>query len=151
MPGWVGVTSAYPAGGLEHLQAEPEHPAAGPEPEDVNIDRDILWETPARMDAEAIGAGRNPDRPAGALPFYAWIAGEAARQGAAALPGAGRGDRPEAGGVHGVLAAGEGRALGDAPAGVAVLALTLPQVSPCLASDAPAGLGRNLLAVAPTC
>jgi NADPH-dependent ferric siderophore reductase len=69
-PGWVGVTSPNPAVGLEH-------PAAGPEPEDVNIDRDILWETPARMDAEAIGAGKNPDRPAGTLPFYAWIAGEA--------------------------------------------------------------------------
>ncbi|MFF2031731.1 siderophore-interacting protein [Arthrobacter sp. NPDC058192] len=78
VPGWVGVTSADPAGGLEHPPAEPEHPPAGPEPEDVNIDRDILWETPARMDAEAVGPGRNPDRPAGALPFYAWIAGEAA-------------------------------------------------------------------------
>ena len=41
------------------------------------MDHDILWETPARMDAAAIGAGRNPDKPAGALPFYAWIAGEA--------------------------------------------------------------------------
>ena len=62
-PGWVGATVP--------------HPAAGPEPEDVNVDRDILWETPARMDARAVGAGRNPDRPAGSLPFYAWIAGEA--------------------------------------------------------------------------
>lgn len=62
-PGWVGLTS-------------PE-PAAGPEPEEVNVDRDILWETPARMDAAAISASRNPDKPAGAMPFYAWIAGEA--------------------------------------------------------------------------
>ena len=63
-PGWVG------------LRSSPE-PAAGPEPEDVNVDNDILWETPARMNAAAISASRNPDKPAGALPFYAWIAGEA--------------------------------------------------------------------------
>ena len=31
----------------------------------------------ARMDAAAISASRNPDKPAGAMPFYAWIAGEA--------------------------------------------------------------------------
>jgi iron complex transport system ATP-binding protein len=63
LPGWVGIKF-------------PEH-AAGPEPEDVNVDHEILWETPARMDSAAIGAGKNPDKPAGALPFYAWIAGEA--------------------------------------------------------------------------
>lgn len=63
MPGWVGIKS-------------PDQ-AAGPEPEDVNVDQDILWETPARMDAAAIGASRNPDKPAGVMPFYAWIAGEA--------------------------------------------------------------------------
>lgn len=62
-PGWVGVR---PAGS-----------AAGPEPEDVNVDSDILWDTPARLDAAALEAGRNPGKPAGALPFYAWIAGEA--------------------------------------------------------------------------
>ncbi len=62
-PGWVGIKAA--AGG------------AGPEPDDVNVDQDILWETPARMDTAAIGASKNPDKPAGALPFYAWIAGEA--------------------------------------------------------------------------
>jgi len=62
-PGWVGIKAS--TGG------------AGPEPDDVNVDQDILWETPARMDAAAIGAGKNPDKPAGALPFYAWIAGEA--------------------------------------------------------------------------
>ncbi|WP_251042082.1 siderophore-interacting protein [Arthrobacter sp. ISL-30] len=63
VPGWVGIKT-------------PES-AAGPEPEDVNVDREILWETPARMDAAAIEATKNPDKPAGALPFYAWIAGEA--------------------------------------------------------------------------
>jgi NADPH-dependent ferric siderophore reductase len=52
--------------------------AAGPEPDDVDVDRDILWETPARMDTAAISATKNPDKPAGAMPFYAWIAGEAA-------------------------------------------------------------------------
>lgn len=63
VPGWVGIKAA--------------EATAGPEPEDVNVDREILWETPARMDAAAIEAGKNPDKPAGALPFYAWIAGEA--------------------------------------------------------------------------
>lgn len=64
LPGWVGLRSARGA-------------AAGPEPEDVNVDHDILWETPGRIDAPAVSASRNPDIPAGALPFYAWIAGEA--------------------------------------------------------------------------
>jgi NADPH-dependent ferric siderophore reductase len=64
LPGWVGIRPSV-------------EPAAGPEPEDVNVDRDVLWETPARMDATAISASRNPDKPAGAMPFYAWIAGEA--------------------------------------------------------------------------
>ncbi len=63
VPGWVGII--------------PLDGAAGPEPEDVNVDRDILWETPLRMDTAAIEASRNPSLPAGALPFYAWIAGEA--------------------------------------------------------------------------
>ncbi len=63
VPGWVSIkTSGNPA---------------GPEPEDINVDQDILWETPARMDAAALGASRNPDKPAGAMPFYAWLAGEA--------------------------------------------------------------------------
>ena len=62
VPGWVGIASES---------------AAGPEPEDVNVDQDILWETPQRMDTASIKATRNPDLPAGALPFYAWIAGEA--------------------------------------------------------------------------
>ncbi|HSN37504.1 MAG TPA: siderophore-interacting protein [Arthrobacter sp.] len=64
LPGWVGLRPSA-------------EPAAGPEPEDVNVDRDILWETPARMDAASIGASRNPGKPAGGMPFYAWIAGEA--------------------------------------------------------------------------
>ena len=64
VPGWVAIKASD--GG------------AGPEPEDVNVDVDILWETPARMDTAAIGATKNPDMPAGAMPFYAWIAGEAA-------------------------------------------------------------------------
>jgi NADPH-dependent ferric siderophore reductase len=64
VPGWVGIKAAD--GG------------AGPEPEDVNVDVDILWETPARMEPAAIEATKNPDVPAGAMPFYAWIAGEAA-------------------------------------------------------------------------
>lgn len=63
VPGWVGIKASD--GG------------AGPEPEDVNVDVDILWETPARMDTAAIGASKNPGMPAGAMPFYAWIAGEA--------------------------------------------------------------------------
>ncbi|KRE78979.1 siderophore-interacting protein [Arthrobacter sp. Soil762] len=64
VPGWVGI-KASDAG-------------AGPEPEDVNVDVDILWETPARMETAEIEATKNPDMPAGAMPFYAWIAGEAA-------------------------------------------------------------------------
>jgi NADPH-dependent ferric siderophore reductase len=63
VPGWVGIKA--------------DDGGAGPEPEDVNVDLDILWETPARMEASAIEA-KNPDVPAGARPFYAWIAGEAA-------------------------------------------------------------------------
>lgn len=64
VPGWVGIKAAD--GG------------AGPEPEDVNVDVDILWETPQRMETAEIQATKNPDMPAGAMPFYAWIAGEAA-------------------------------------------------------------------------
>ncbi|MBB6406744.1 siderophore-interacting protein [Arthrobacter sp. AZCC_0090] len=63
VPGWVGIISL--------------DGAAGPEPEDVNVDQDILWETPLRMDTAVIETSRNPGLPAGALPFYAWIAGEA--------------------------------------------------------------------------
>lgn len=52
--------------------------AARPEPEEVNIDETILWETPQRLQVSALEGSRNPGRPPGALPFYAWIAGEAA-------------------------------------------------------------------------
>jgi NADPH-dependent ferric siderophore reductase len=64
VPGWVGITA--------------DDGGAGPEPEDVNVDEDILWETPARLDTANISATRNPHLPSGALPFYAWLAGEAA-------------------------------------------------------------------------
>ncbi|MEE2570432.1 siderophore-interacting protein [Pseudarthrobacter sp. J64] len=64
VPGWVGIKS--------------DNGGAGPEPEDVNVDEEVLWETPARMETAAIAATKNPDMPAGAMPFYAWIAGEAA-------------------------------------------------------------------------
>ncbi|WP_284975057.1 siderophore-interacting protein [Arthrobacter sp. efr-133-TYG-104] len=63
VPGWVGFTGTGTA--------------AGPEPEDVNVDQEILWDTPQRMDAAAIEATKNPTLPAGSLPFYAWLAGEA--------------------------------------------------------------------------
>ncbi|MFP5311564.1 MAG: siderophore-interacting protein [Actinomycetes bacterium] len=64
LPGWVGIKA--------------DDGGAGPEPEDVNVDEDILWETPARLDTAGISATRNPHLPPGALPFYAWLAGEAA-------------------------------------------------------------------------
>jgi iron complex transport system ATP-binding protein len=41
------------------------------------VDLDIRWETPARMETAEIQATRNPDMPAGAMPVYAWMAGEA--------------------------------------------------------------------------
>ena len=63
MPGWVGITA--------------DDGGAGPEPDDVNVDEDILWETPARLESAAVSSSRNPHLPAGALPFYAWMAGEA--------------------------------------------------------------------------
>ncbi|MDT0171307.1 siderophore-interacting protein [Pseudarthrobacter sp. BRE9] len=63
-PGWVGIRA--------------DDGGAGPEPEDVNVDTDILWETPARLETADISAAKNPGMPAGAMPFYAWIAGEAA-------------------------------------------------------------------------
>ena len=64
VPGWVGIKA--------------DDGGAGPEPEDVNVDVDILWETPARMETADISASKNPGMPAGAMPFYAWMAGEAA-------------------------------------------------------------------------
>jgi len=50
---------------------------AGAEPADVNIDAEILWDTPQLLDAEEVQATRVPGAPSGALPFYAWVAGEA--------------------------------------------------------------------------
>ena len=63
VPGWVGITA--------------DDGGAGPEPDDVNVDEDILWETPSRLETSAVSGSRNPHLPAGALPFYAWLAGEA--------------------------------------------------------------------------
>jgi NADPH-dependent ferric siderophore reductase len=63
VPGWVGLKA--------------RESTAGPEPEGVDVDQEILWETPARLDSAAIERGKNPHKPAGALPFYAWVAGEA--------------------------------------------------------------------------
>ncbi|WP_324643459.1 siderophore-interacting protein [Pseudarthrobacter sp. LT1] len=63
VPGWVGITA--------------DDGGAGPEPDDVNVDEDILWETPARLESSVISGSRNPHLAAGALPFYAWMAGEA--------------------------------------------------------------------------
>ena len=63
VPGWVGITA--------------DDGGAGPEPDDVNVDEDILWETPGRLESSVISGSRNPHLPAGALPFYAWMAGEA--------------------------------------------------------------------------
>ncbi|MBD7995810.1 siderophore-interacting protein [Arthrobacter sp. Sa2CUA1] len=53
-------------------------PGRGQEPEEVDIDSAILWETPARLTPEIVESSPSPNTPAGALPFYAWIAGEAA-------------------------------------------------------------------------
>lgn len=64
LPGWASVDGAP----VPHR----------PEIEDVNIDETILWETPQRLTAAAVKASPNPNTPSGALPFYAWIAGEAA-------------------------------------------------------------------------
>lgn len=63
VPGWVGIKA--------------DDGGAGPEPDDVNVDVDILWETPAGLETAGIRGPRNPALPAGAMPFYAWIAGEA--------------------------------------------------------------------------
>ncbi len=71
VPGWaaVGRTPSVALGAGN---------TAGAEPEFVDVDQTILWETPQRLDKAVIDAAPNPDKPSGALPFYAWIAGEAA-------------------------------------------------------------------------
>lgn len=83
VPGWVSLATPFAVGvdpssraGLTLAAAAAA--AAGPEPEEVNIDETILWETPQRLNASTLTTSLNPDRPSGALPFYAWIAGEAA-------------------------------------------------------------------------
>ncbi|MBP3042455.1 siderophore-interacting protein [Arthrobacter jiangjiafuii] len=64
LPGWASVDG----GPIPHPR---------PEMEDVNVDEAILWETPQRLTPAAVLSSPNPQTPAGALPFYAWIAGEA--------------------------------------------------------------------------
>ncbi|WP_026549656.1 siderophore-interacting protein [Arthrobacter sp. Br18] len=68
--GQAGVGAPGSPGGTSAL--------AGPEPEEVDIDRTILWETPQRLEASVLEATPNPGRLPGSQPFYAWIAGEAA-------------------------------------------------------------------------
>ncbi|MCC3275187.1 siderophore-interacting protein [Arthrobacter sp. zg-Y40] len=70
LPGWASVETAD---GVPFRQ----RPALS-EPEEINVDEAILWETPQRLDPAAVQATPNPHAPSGALPFYAWIAGEAA-------------------------------------------------------------------------
>ncbi|MFJ6000757.1 siderophore-interacting protein [Arthrobacter sp. NPDC092385] len=65
VPGWVSLSG-------------PEPVAGGREPEDVDIDGSILWETPQRLEAAIVRSTVNPGRLPGSQPFYAWIAGEAA-------------------------------------------------------------------------
>ncbi|TDK25378.1 siderophore-interacting protein [Arthrobacter crusticola] len=63
-PGWAVL-----AGSAPDRQGAP-----GPEPEEVDVDRTILWETPQALSA---AASSTAERPPGSQPFYAWIAGEA--------------------------------------------------------------------------
>lgn len=65
VPGWVSLTSSDRAQG-------------GSEPEEVDIEKSILWETPQLLESAIIRSTVNPERPPGTQPFYAWIAGEAA-------------------------------------------------------------------------
>ncbi|MCU1631742.1 MAG: sialic acid transporter [Micrococcaceae bacterium] len=65
VPGWVSLSGSGAASG-------------GSEPEDVDIDRTILWETPQRLETAILESTVNPGRLPGTQPFYAWIAGEAA-------------------------------------------------------------------------
>ncbi|CEA09171.1 Vibriobactin utilization protein ViuB [Arthrobacter saudimassiliensis] len=71
LEGAVRTAVALPGGALPL-------PRTGQEPEEVDVDQTILWETPQRLDPEVLKSSANPHAPAGALPFYAWIAGEAA-------------------------------------------------------------------------
>ena len=69
LPGWAS---------LETADGRPFRSRTPTEPEEINVDETILWETPQRLDQAAVQASPNPQAPSGALPFYAWIAGEAA-------------------------------------------------------------------------
>lgn len=71
VPGWAAV------GRTPSVAVSAGNPL-GTEPEFVDVDQTILWETPQRLDKAVIDATPNPEKPSGALPFYAWIAGEAA-------------------------------------------------------------------------
>ncbi len=71
------VRRAVPLPGHARLGAETGAAVAGAEPADVNIDAEILWDTPQLLDPSEVEATRVPGAPAGALPFYAWVAGEA--------------------------------------------------------------------------
>lgn len=72
LPGWASVETADGASPFRPAAERPQ------QLEEINIDEAILWETPQRLDSAAVKATPNPDTPAGGLPFYAWIAGEAA-------------------------------------------------------------------------
>ncbi len=83
VPGWVSLAAPFRVSlGSDAPAAQALKAAAGgapgPEPEEIDIDKTILWETPQLLDAAALDGSLNPDKPSGALPFYAWIAGEAA-------------------------------------------------------------------------
>ncbi|WP_223263124.1 siderophore-interacting protein [Arthrobacter sp. NamB2] len=66
VPGWVSL-----AGSADAV-------SGGTEPEYVDVDRTILWETPQLLETAIVRSTVNPERPSGTQPFYAWIAGEAA-------------------------------------------------------------------------
>ena len=72
----AAVRSAVALPGWASVEGAPVPPR--PQIEDVNVDETILWETPQRLTAAAVEGTPNPRTPSGALPFYAWIAGEAA-------------------------------------------------------------------------
>jgi len=72
------VRRAVPLPGHTRLGAEPGAvEGVGPEPAEIDVDAQILWDTPQLLDVAAVKATRVPEAPAGALPFYAWVAGEA--------------------------------------------------------------------------
>ncbi|MBG6215968.1 NADPH-dependent ferric siderophore reductase [Arthrobacter sp. CAN_A6] len=86
VPGWVSLSRYFvpgtpvvqSPGSVVSGRTQAATALAGPEPEEVDIDRTILWETPQRLEASVLQATPNPGRLPGSQPFYAWIAGEAA-------------------------------------------------------------------------